>query len=232
MPLYEVVEEVRYYHKLGLMGMSPETAPDGPNGANVTEGAFQSNARYSVNSRYERYWDANALTHFTLARLGWNPDEKLEDIVALYCRNHYGSAAAPHMAKYFLLKDEYILIALIAAAAFIVLAIIFFIADGANKKKALKRAYEEEYELDEQAVDAYYDAEEAADEAAPVAPAKTAAGCKLQDLKAKVSEKLADEKVKKVATVAAACAVTAVIVSQVGSAVKAKRRRQFYHWLG
>lgn len=131
-----------------------------------------------------------------------------------------------------ILKDEYILIALIAAAAFIVLAIIFFIADGANKKKARKRAYEEEYELDEQAVDAYYDAEEAADEAAPVAPAKTAAGCKLQDLKAKVSEKLADEKVKKVATVAAACAVTAVIVSQVGSAVKAKRRRQFYHWLG
>ena len=106
MPLYEVVEEVRYYHKLGLMGMSPETAPDGPNGANVIEGAFQSNARFSVNSRYERYWDANALTHFTLARLGWNPNEKLEDIVALYCRNHYGSAAAPHMAKYFLLKDE------------------------------------------------------------------------------------------------------------------------------
>jgi hypothetical protein len=88
------------------MGMFPETAPDGPNGANVIEGAFQSNARYSVNSRYERYWDANALTHFTLARLGWNPDEKLEDIVSLFCRNHYGPAAGPHMAKYFLLKDE------------------------------------------------------------------------------------------------------------------------------
>ena len=103
MPLYEVVDEVRYYHKLGLMGMRPETRADGPNGSNLQ--GFMSNARFGTNASYERYWDSNALTHFTLARLAWNPEEKLEDIVALFCRNHYGSKVAPHMTKYFLLKD-------------------------------------------------------------------------------------------------------------------------------
>ena len=103
MPLYEVVDEVRYYHKLGLMGMRPETRADGPNGSNLQ--GFMSNARFGTNASYERYWDSNALTHFTLARRAWNPDEKLEDIVALFCQNHYGSKVAPHMAKYFLLKD-------------------------------------------------------------------------------------------------------------------------------
>ena len=103
MPLYEVVDEVRYYRRLGLMGMNPETRADGPNGSNVQ--GFMSNARFGTNASYERYWDSNALTHFTLARLAWNPDEKLEDIVALFCRNYYGAKIAPHMAKYFLLKD-------------------------------------------------------------------------------------------------------------------------------
>ena len=103
MPLYEVADEVRYYRKLGLMGMRPETRADGPNGSNVQ--GFMSNARFGTNASYERYWDSNGLTQFTLARLAWNPDEKLEDIVALYCRNHYGSKVGPHMAKYFLLKD-------------------------------------------------------------------------------------------------------------------------------
>ena len=103
MPLYEVAEEVRYYHRLGLMGMRPETRADGPNGSNVQ--GFMSNARFGTNASYERYWNSNALTHFTLARLAWNPDEKLEDIVALFCRNHYGAKAGPHMARYFLLKD-------------------------------------------------------------------------------------------------------------------------------
>ena len=130
-----------------------------------------------------------------------------------------------------ILKDEYILIALIAAGAFIVLAIIFYIANAANKKKALKRAYEEEIEPAEEAVDAYYYSDEQT--AVEEAPAKTVNnGCALKNLKAKVAEKLADEKVKKVVTVAAACAVTAVVVSRVGSAVKAKRRHQFFRWLG
>ena len=128
------------------------------------------------------------------------------------------------------LKDEYILIALIAAAAFIVLAILFFIADGANKKKALKRAYADEYAEEEQMVDEYYE-DETSVEAAPVAVQANTC-CKLQGIKEKVSEKFADEKVKKVAAVAAACAVTAVVVSQLGGAVKAKRRHQFYRWLG
>lgn len=103
MPLYTVAEEVRYYHKLGLMGMRPETRADGPNGSNVQ--GFQSPARFQANRNYESYWDATALTHFTLARLAWNPNEKVEDIVNLYCRNHYGSKAGPFMAKYFLMKD-------------------------------------------------------------------------------------------------------------------------------
>ena len=146
---------------------------------------------------------------------------------------------APEMATKIkdYLKDEYILIALIAAAAFIVLAIIFYIANGANKKKALKRAYKnackEEYEAEEQAIDAFYSAEDASEEAvAPVASAQTDNGCVVKNLKAKVAEKLADENVKKVATVATACVVTAVVLSQVGNAVKAKRRHNFYRWLG
>ena len=139
---------------------------------------------------------------------------------------------APEMATKIqdLLKNDYILIALIAAAAFIVLAIIFFIADGANKKKALKRAYRDEYEVEEQMVDEYYEEETPVE--AVAAPVQANACCKLQAIKEKVAEKLADEKVKKAATVAAACAVTAVVVSQLGGAVKAKRRHQFYRWLG
>ena len=139
---------------------------------------------------------------------------------------------ATQMKEY--LKDDYIMIALMAAGIFIVLAILFFIADGANKKKARKRAYKEEYEAAEQAVDAYYYADEADEPevVAQSAPASTESGCIFKDMKNKVSKKLADKNVKKVATVAAACAVTAVIVSQVNSAVKAKHRHMFYHWLG
>ena len=79
-------------------------------------------------------------------------------------------------------------------------------------------------------VDEYY--EEEAPVEAVAAPVQANACCKLQAIKEKVAEKLADEKVKKAATVAAACAVTAVVVSQLGGAVKAKRRHQFYRWLG
>lgn len=137
---------------------------------------------------------------------------------------------APEMATKVkdILKDEYILYALIAAAAFIVLAIIFYIANAANKKKALKREYEAEIEPTEEVVDEYYYADEAEAEEA----AKTENGCVIKNIKAKVSEKLADEKVKKIATVATACVITAVVVSQVGSAVKASRRHSFYRWLG
>ena len=103
MPLYEVADEVRYYRRLGIMGVMPETMADGPNGSNVQ--GFMSNARFSTNASYERYWNSNALTHFLLARLAWNPDEKVEDAVALFCRNHYGSRAGVPMARYFLLKD-------------------------------------------------------------------------------------------------------------------------------
>ena len=134
------------------------------------------------------------------------------------------------------LKNDYILIALIAAAAFILLAIIFYIADGANKKKALKRAYkdqyEEEYAVEESATDDYYYADDAAVKSEPVASAQTDKECVFKNMKAKVSAKLADENVKKVATVATACVVTAVIASQVGNAIKAKRRHNFYRWLG
>lgn len=103
MPLYEIRDEVRYYRELGLMGMLPESRGDGPNGANRR--GFESKARCGADSQYAYHWDSDALHYFTLARLAWNPDEPLDEIVRLFCRNHYGAKVGPLMEKYFLRKD-------------------------------------------------------------------------------------------------------------------------------
>ena len=103
--LYTLKENMKLYRDLGLAGFSPETRADGPDGAN-RRGCDQPGRTQPSERAYEDFWDANALVHFALARLGWNPDEKVEDIVALFCRSWYGPKAGPEMAKYFLLMDE------------------------------------------------------------------------------------------------------------------------------
>ena len=103
--LSAIKANLSYYDKLGLAGFMPETSSDSPNGVN--EGTFVARgARKSCERAYEDFWDASGLAHFTLARLGWNPDESLEDIVKLYCRSYYGPATGPLMARYFLLMDS------------------------------------------------------------------------------------------------------------------------------
>ena len=102
--LSAIKANLTYYHKLGLAGFMPETSSDSPNGVN--EGTFvDRGARKFCERAYEDFWDASGLAHFALARLGWNPDESLEDIVKLYCRSYYGPTTGPLMAKYFLLMD-------------------------------------------------------------------------------------------------------------------------------
>lgn len=94
-----------FYKKLSLAGFAPETRPDGPNAANIT-GYYGEGSTPDSERMFEDYWDSSGLLHFTLARLGWNPDESIEDIVNLYCRSYYGPKVGPLMAKYFLLMDS------------------------------------------------------------------------------------------------------------------------------
>ncbi|MBE6397729.1 MAG: DUF4838 domain-containing protein [Lentisphaerae bacterium] len=103
--LSAIKENLMYYHKLGVCGFMPEMLADGPNGVN--EGTYvDRGARLTSDRAYEDHWDASSLVYFTLARLGWNPNESLSDIVNLYCRSYYGPKVGPEMAKYFLLMDE------------------------------------------------------------------------------------------------------------------------------
>ena len=105
MPLYLIQKELQYYKSLGLLGATPETNPDGPNGANVYGKEYFKWLRRTPQD-YELSWDSAGLSHFALARLLWNPDEKLEDIVGIYCRNYYGPEAGKSMALYHLAVDK------------------------------------------------------------------------------------------------------------------------------
>ncbi len=90
--------DIAFYRELNLIGLVPETAPDGPDGANAPSEAYP---RWVLPpEQYARYWDSNALLHFAMARLLWNPDEKLDDIIDLFCRNYYGSETAKDMAQW------------------------------------------------------------------------------------------------------------------------------------
>ena len=145
-------------------------------------------------------------------------------------------------------KDEYIMIALIAAAALIVWAIILFIAAGVSAKKAAKRAAKLEVVVEEVVEEAPATEEvvcvECEDEKESGCPV---CGWSLEDLKkkkdeliakinAKIPEKADKEGLKKIAKVVlpatAACIMTATVVSNVKHKIKAKRRRQFYQWMG
>ena len=103
MALHEIADDVRFYRDLGLAGVLPESLGDGPNGSN--HGGFVSVARCRDDRWYEYHWDSNCLSYFALARLAWNPDEPVEGIVRLWCRNYYGRATAPAMVRYFLAVD-------------------------------------------------------------------------------------------------------------------------------
>ena len=105
MPLHLIQKELRYYKSLGLLGATPETNPDGPNGGNVYGKEYFKWLRRAPQD-YELSWDAAALSHFALARLLWNPDEPLEEIVGLFCRSHYGPEAGKVMTQYHLMIDK------------------------------------------------------------------------------------------------------------------------------
>lgn len=105
MPLYLIKKELQYYKSLGLLGATPETHPDGPNGGNVYGKEYFKWLRRAPQD-YELSWDASGLSHFALARLLWNPDESLEDIVSLYCRNYYGPQVGKVMTQYHLAVDK------------------------------------------------------------------------------------------------------------------------------
>lgn len=102
--LFVLKKDVEFYHSLGILGAVPETIPDGPNGANVAQN--QPYERWLLPpDEYVRFWDSAGLLHFAFARLMWNPDESLESIVEIYCRNYYGPAWKP-MAEYHLAMNR------------------------------------------------------------------------------------------------------------------------------
>ena len=104
MTLHNLCSEMKYYRDIGLMGFQPEAFADGPNGGNI-QGCYTA-ATLMTDRAYEDFWSSNGLSIFALARLGWNPDESMEDIVELYCRSYYGKAAGPAVAKYLMMMEE------------------------------------------------------------------------------------------------------------------------------
>ena len=176
-----------------------------------------------------RYMVSKDGIQLMIDKLSMKPAQSMIDNVQSYC------------------KDEYIMIALIAAAALIVWAIILFIAAGVSAKKAAKRAAKleavvevvEEAPATEEVV--CVECEDEKESGCPVC------GWSLEDLKkkkdeliakinAKIPEKADKEGLKKIAKVVlpatAACIMTATVVSNVKHKIKAKRRRQFYQWMG
>ena len=101
-PLETVRKDMQFYRSLGFLGCTPETGPDGPNGANLPDGSDDLPRWLKTDSYYENRWNGHALLHFAYARLCWNPDESIEHIVHLFCRNYYGDASGPAMEKYHL----------------------------------------------------------------------------------------------------------------------------------
>jgi hypothetical protein len=102
--LFVLKKDIEFYRSLGILGVVPETIPDGPNGANVAQ-----NQPYSSwllpPTEYIRFWDNNALLHFAFSRLMWNPAESLKSIVDMFCKNYYGPAWKP-MAAYHLAMNK------------------------------------------------------------------------------------------------------------------------------
>ncbi len=90
--------DIQFYRELKLIGLVPETAPDGINGSNAPAEAY---VKWVLPpEQYARYWDSNALLHFAMARLLWNPDESIDEIINLFCKNYYGSQAGESMAEW------------------------------------------------------------------------------------------------------------------------------------
>lgn len=150
---------------------------------------------------------------------------------------HFGVAAEnarfemknPDMQKF---VDSYSLeCLLISAGVTLILFCIALICAGVAHKQA-KRENEALY----QAADEYYvEPSLEVSVSIPAGEAKKAAKS-IKEIKDLIVEKAKDEKVQKVGKVvvplALGCIVTAAIATTVGNNTKAKRRRQFYKWLG
>lgn len=103
-PLRVMQKDLQHFRNLGLAGVKPESVADAPDGANL-QGA-PTNAWRRPDTFFRTFWDANALLHFAYARLSWNPDEPIENIVSLFCRNYYGEKTGRIMAQYYLALER------------------------------------------------------------------------------------------------------------------------------
>lgn len=146
------------------------------------------------------------------------------------------------------LKNDYILIAIAVFAAFLLLAIILFVAAKRSAKKAAKAEAEAaEAVAEEEAVVSVDCAEVAEAEGEEdcgyvcifsgyVKDIKKMSKQIADKVKAKMPEKLDKETLKKAGKIAlpvvAGCIFTATVVSNYKYKKKAKRRRQFYEWMG
>ncbi len=98
MPLEILRRDLNYFKSLGFLGAKPETIADYPDGANTAGIPYAPSLEDPDFYRY--FGDSNALLMFAFARLTWNPEEKIDDIITLYCNSYYGKKAAPAMIKY------------------------------------------------------------------------------------------------------------------------------------
>mgnify|MGYP001176449599 CR=1 FL=1 len=97
-------KDLQFFRERKMLGIRPEIIPDAPDGQNLQGRDFAVWLRPS--NYYERAWDASGLRYFALARLAWNPDEPIEEIVNLFCRSYYGAKAGSLMAQYHLACDR------------------------------------------------------------------------------------------------------------------------------
>ncbi len=102
--LYTLERDIRYYQSQGLLGMVPEMSADGPNGANVPAGESYASWLWPP-SRYSEVWDTGWIVYYGMSRLLWNPDLKVDDIIAQACKSYYGSAS-DQMSQYHLMLQK------------------------------------------------------------------------------------------------------------------------------
>ena len=129
----------------------------------------------------------------------------------------------------FAIKLDYVML---NAAILILLFLFTLLFFACARRRARKNREAAEAALEEEP--AYY-LEEPTAVSCRVAPTKTA-NTEAQDLQQQIAELISSETVQKVAKIAVpvlgACIVGAMVASTVRNHQKAKRRREFYRWLG
>ncbi len=89
-PIWDRIQtDLRYYAESGFLGLTPEGQPD-----LVTTYILKDSALCSD------LWAMNSLTYWLYAKLSWNPEENIDELIVTFCDRMYGNASA-HMQEYY-----------------------------------------------------------------------------------------------------------------------------------